>query len=51
MKTKITKTDASYHMNQMVLDSDSANIGVDNRCTVCISRESNDFIGELQTCN
>ena len=51
MKTKITKTDASYHINQMVLDSDSANIGVDNRCTSCISHESTDFIGELQTCN
>jgi hypothetical protein len=29
-------------------DTDSAQIGVDNRCTGCISHVASDFIGELQ---
>ena len=49
-KTKVTPTDTSYHLTQVVLDTDSGSIGVDNRCTACISHDPADFVGELQPC-
>ena len=32
-------------------DTDSHPIGVDNRCTACISHDINDFIGKLKDSN
>ena len=32
-------------------DTDSADIGIDNRCSACISHKASDFEGELLPCN
>ena len=44
------KTNA-IHQNAVTFDTDSQEIGVDNRCTGCISHVAEDFIGPLQDCN
>ena len=42
------KTDK--HDNIVTFDTDSASIGVDNRCTACLSDQIDDFIGPLKDC-
>ena len=37
--------------NHAIFDTDSAPVGVDNRCSGCISHKVTDFIGELVDCN
>ena len=37
--------------NHASFDTDSAPVGVDNRCLGCISHNVTDFIGELLDCN
>ena len=44
--------DNSYDNNQQCrFDLDSSIIGIDNRCTACISHRRNDFIGYLTSTN
>ena len=37
--------------NSVHLDTDSGAVGVDNRCTACMSHVAEDFAGELKECN
>ena len=37
--------------NHASFDTDSSPVGVDNRCSGCISHKVTDFIGELVECN
>lgn len=39
------------HVFNSVFDTDSSLVGVDNRCSACISHEKKDFIGELTPVN
>ena len=40
------------HAQQLAtFDTDSKPIGVDNRCSACISHDVNDFVSDLQPCN
>ena len=39
------------HSAQAHFDTDSKPIGIDNRCSACISHDIKDFVGTLQTCN
>ena len=41
------KADTQYH-NKCLFDTDSKPIGVDNRCSACISHDITDFIGPLK---
>ena len=45
MQTKTGKTDRKEHILRM--DTDSAPIGIDNRCSLCISNKVEDFVGEM----
>ena len=47
--TTTTKSDGEpIHGNEAHLDTDSAKIGVDNRCSACISHDINEFQGPVQ---
>ena len=41
------KAELDKRSNVVPFDSDSAPVGVDNRCSVCINHISEDFIGNL----
>ena len=41
----------TFGEHQVTFDTDSGPIGIDNRCSGCISHLSTDFVGELRTCN
>ena len=43
-----TKTSTPRNVNVFQMDIDSANIGIDNRCNLCISHIYEDFVGELR---
>ena len=43
-----TKTSTPRNDNVFKMDTDSATIGIDNRCSLCISHIAEDFIGELR---
>jgi hypothetical protein len=45
------QANGGLHDNQMVFYTDSAPIGIDNRCTGCISHQTKDFKGPLQESN
>ena len=49
MSSKTTKTPRKN--NTIRIDTDSAPIGIDNRCSLCISHVAEDFIGELVETN
>ena len=36
------------HYNTSTFDIDSVPVGIDNRCSACISHDINDFVGEVQ---
>ena len=42
-----TKTSTPRNDNEFKMDTDSATIGIDNRCSLCILHIAEDFIGEL----
>ena len=42
------QTNAGKYTNQVRFDTDSAPIGIDNRCSACISHVAQDFIGPLR---
>lgn len=39
------------YANTVQFDTDSSPVGIDSRCSGCISHQSSDFIGELRPCN
>ena len=41
---------AKPHEHQVILDTDSESVGVDNRASACISCHSGDFLGPLHEC-
>ena len=43
-----TKTSTPRNDNVFQMDTYSATIGIDNRCTLCISHIAEDFVGELR---
>ena len=43
-----TKTPTPRNYNEFKMDTDSATIGIDNRCFLCISHIAEDFIGGLR---
>ena len=43
-----TKTSTPRNDNVFKIDTDSETIGIDNRCSLCISQIAEDFIGELR---
>ena len=43
-----TKTSTPRNDNVFLMNKDSATIGIDNRCTLCISHIPEDFFGELR---
>ena len=43
-----TKNYTQRNDNKFKMNTDSATIGIDNRCSICISQISEDFIGELR---
>ena len=43
-----TKTSTPSNDNLFKMDTESAKIGIDNRCSLCISHIAEDFIGELR---
>ena len=45
------KADVGIHTNTMRFDTDSAKVGIDNRCSACISHVPQDFIGALTDSN
>ncbi len=45
-----TQTDTKYD-NRVYFDTDSVTVGVDNRCTGCISHIAEDFVGPLEDSN
>ena len=46
-----TKTSTPRNDNVFQMDTDSATIGIDNRCSLCISHIAEDFVGELRDSN
>ena len=42
---------AAAKQNTAYFDTDSMPIGIDNRCSACISHDIRDFVGTLQECN
>ena len=43
-----TKTHTPRNDNVFKIDTESATIGIDNRCSICILNITEDFIGELR---
>ena len=43
-----TKNSTPINDDVFQMDTDSATIGIDNRCTLCISHNAEDFVGELR---
>jgi hypothetical protein len=41
----------AYSEREVTFDTDSHAIGIDNRCSACISPDPNDFIGKFQSTN
>ena len=39
---------ANMKTNSVRFDTDSAPVGIDNRCTGCISHVAEDFVGQLR---
>ena len=37
--------------NTVVFDTDSGSVGIDNRCSACLSHDEGDFVGPLKDCN
>ena len=50
-QTLVIQTNMDPHENVTRFDTDSAPVGIGNRCTVCISHMSQDFIGPLREAN
>ena len=46
-----TSATASKYTNQVIFDTDSYPIGIDNRCSGCISHQASDFTGPLVDSN
>jgi hypothetical protein len=42
------KAETDKHDNSARFDTDSKAIGIDNRCSACISHDTTDFVGELR---
>lgn len=42
---------ASAHNNEVIFDTDSHKIGIDNGCSACISHKIDDFMGNLKDSN
>ena len=47
MSAMALQTQIGTHTNTVRFDTDSAMVGIDNRCTACISHFAQDFIGPL----
>ena len=41
-----TKTSTPRNDNVVKMDTDSSTIGIDNRCSLCISHVAEDFVGD-----
>jgi len=49
--TAMSARNANIYDNNCVFDTDSGPVGIDNRCSACISHEADDFVGPLLDCN
>ena len=43
--------ETTMHTNTSIFDTDSKSVGIDNRCSACISHDIRDFIGPLRESN
>ena len=47
MQANIKDVEVNYYSKSIIMDSELASIGIENRCTVCILNTTKTFVGEL----
>ena len=47
MQAKMKDGEVNHYSTSITIDSDSGEIGIDKRCTSCISHTTEYFVGEL----
>ena len=47
----MSTSSTTIHANTSIFDTDSKDVGIDNRCSACISHDIRNFIGSLSDSN